>query len=88
MCYVKYNLPHISLKVTMTFEWSCGCASVLEQFFPSLVCVYFLKKKKTSLVGNVLCKLWKGSRKSNSHIHMIILALNISFLRLSLVPTH
>ena len=24
VCCVLYNLPHPPLKVTMTFEWSCG----------------------------------------------------------------
>ena len=34
VCYVQYNLPHPSLKVTMTFEWSCD-VSLCQNLFPS-----------------------------------------------------
>ena len=42
VCYVQYNLPHPPLKVTMTFEWSCGmplCQNLFRS--PLCVCVWF-----------------------------------------------
>ena len=48
-CVMWYNLPHHSLKVTMTFEWSCN-VSLCQNHFPSplCMCVCFSKKR----IGN------------------------------------
>ena len=45
----KKNLPHLPLKATMAFEWSCDvflCAFILEPIFPLPCVCLFLKKKK------------------------------------------
>ena len=62
VCCVQYNLSHLSLKVTMTFEWSCGVPLYQNLFlflFPLCVCVCFSKKKRTGnypiLLKRVCC---------------------------------
>ena len=42
---VQYNLPHPLLKVTMSFEWTCGMPLCQNPFSsPLCVCVCFSKK--------------------------------------------
>ena len=61
VCCVQYNLPHLSLKVTMTFEWSCGVPLYQNLFlflFPLCVCVCFSKKRMgncPTLLKRVCC---------------------------------
>ena len=65
VCCVQYNLPHPPLKVTITFEWSCG-VPLCQNLFPSplCVCVYlFLKKKKKK--KRSLTKIRNGSKISS-----------------------
>ena len=61
-CCVQYNLPHTPLKVTMTFEWSCG-VSLCQNPFPSplcvCVCVFVSQKKKKKRMDNCLTLLKK-----------------------------
>ena len=52
MCCVQYNLPHPSLKITMTFQWNCGVLLCQKLFLSPLcvcvyvcVCLFFLKKR-------------------------------------------
>ena len=49
VCCVQYNLPHPPLKVTITFEWSCGVLLCQNPFFSFLcVCICFSKKKNNN----------------------------------------
>ena len=54
---MKYNLPHPSLKVTLTFEWNC-CVFVLEPISPFLVCVCVCFSKKKIYIYIYICKDW------------------------------
>ena len=46
---MQYSLPHLHLKVTMTFEWSCGVLLCQNSFLsPLCVCVFVSQKSMTN----------------------------------------
>ena len=80
VCCVQYNLPHLLLKVTMTFEWSCGVPLCQNPFSsPLCVCCVFVsfKKKKKKVLETKLI----NQPKSYTPSVLFVLFEKSNFLR-------